>query len=587
MRPAAILAFGAVSASGTGLHATGARGLGARASTRVREDAALAEAGVRRPACARVSDGVAPVASDRRADAVLTLALDACVAALDERAPGWRSLTIGLALGTSSGAMQGASRAYGAISAGRAPDRQDAEDLAYAAPFLRARARLGVPLARSVSVLGACASSTLAIGLGALWLDAGECDVVLAGGYDVVTPFVAAGFASLGAVTRSAPGPFRQGRDGLALGEGAAILALVRDRADALAFVTGFGAASDAGHLTAPDRDGRGLVRACRAALSAAALEPADVGLVSAHGTATVFNDAAEARAIQSILGEASPLAHALKGELGHTLGAAGALETLAAAASLARGVAQPSAGQGPVDPDAALRVLDVGESCDAAHALKTSVAFGGLNAALTVSRLPREGASEVRRVAQVALASVSLAEAVAPPGVPPERAARWDDLTRLVVAAASRLASSAGLSRGDDVAVIVGHVAATVTTNTEVARRAAEGRPEPRRFPFTSPNACAGEASSVLGLVGAAFAVGGAPGLGGQAEETARDLVAHGLARAALAIEVDDESPTTSALLAAHGAPMRSASARGVLLVADQGQDLLHGARDGLVSER
>ncbi len=587
MRQAAIVAYGAVSAAGVGVAALGAAGVGARSRARSSVDPELVAAGITRPVSARV-----PGLGARPADALLWAALDACVAELGAVSPGWRGERVGLSLGTTSGAMQGASRAYITISTGRAPAPADAEDLAYGAPFVRARARLGLALTREAHVLGACASSALALGLGALWLDADECDVVLVGGYDAVTPFVAAGFAALGAVTRATPRPFREGRDGLALGDGAAVLALRASSPRARGWVSGFGAASDARHLTAPDRDARGLVRACRAALASARLEAGDVGLVSAHGTATVFNDAAEARAFVELFGAEQPPVHALKGELGHTLGAAGALEVLAATEALRAGTAPPSAGDGARDPGASARVLDVGEPCSAEHALKTSLAFGGLDVALVLSRDAGErGESErrgveVRASVHVALGDVAAALAL----VPPERAARWDDVTRLVVEASARLAARAELRRGDDVAIVVGHVAATVTTNTIFAARHAGGRPEPRRFPFTSPNACAGEASSVLGLVGAAFAVGGAPRLEAQARQVARDLVAHGVASAAIAIEVDDASDATRALADAWGDEPRSAGARGILLVgvgaAQQRSDLLDGSHDRLVAE-
>lgn len=587
MRSAALVAYGAVSAAGQGADALGARGVGARARSRVDRDPELVAAGVPRPLAARALS--APGA--RRADALLWVALDACAAELDARSPGWRAERVGFALGTSSGAMDGASRAYLALADGRSPPPEDARDLAYAAPFVRARARLGLSPVREAHVLGACASSSLALGLGALWLDADECDLVLAGGYDLVTPFVAAGFAALGAVTSSTPRPFRAGRDGLALGDGAAVVALRRAASRSLGFVTGFGAASDAGHLTAPDRDARGLSTACRRALDGAGITASDVGLVSAHGTATTFNDAAEARAFADLFGADAPPVHALKGEIGHALGAAGALEVLAAMASLSAGVAPPSAGGGEIDPESPARVLDEGASFVADHALKTSLAFGGLDVALVVSRHAGRGAPDSRlRVDQVAAVELRPARAAsAPDGVTPERAARWDELTRLVVATAAQLASLGGLTRGEDVAIVVGHVAATVTTNVEVARRQAQGRPEPRRFPFTSPNACAGEASSVLGLVGPAFAVGGAPGLASQARDVARDLVAHGVARAAIVVEVDDASPATIALVEAWGEPARSAGARGELLVGrapDERDDLPDGSCDRVVAD-
>src|SRR6185437_5463684 len=234
----------------------------------------------------------------------------------------------------------------------------------------------GSRFAPATLVLTACAASTIAAGIALGWLEGGACDLVIAGGFDAVSVFVASGFETLRATTAALPSrPFGLERDGMCLGEGAALLALVPagselDRA-ALGYVTGFGASGDAVHVTAPDRTGAGLARAAGAALgldrgllapsslrssplggspsarpatggSAPPVPPAlEIQLVSAHGTATPFNDAAEWKAIVSVLGERAteiPV-HPFKAQIGHTLGAAGALESLAALDAISRGV--------------------------------------------------------------------------------------------------------------------------------------------------------------------------------------------------------------------------------------------------------
>jgi hypothetical protein len=262
--------------------------------------------------------------------------------------------------GPSESASRSAARAAGMRTAERLFERQplDASDLdladpalaeiargaTYFAPFDEALARVGLPrpatLLRS-HVLTACSASTLAIGLGKRWLERGACDVAIVGGYDAVSVFVAAGFEALRATTASHPRPFRVGRDGMSLGEGAGILVLVREPGPApvLFRIAGFGASTDAVHITAPDRTGGGLARAARAALDDAAWGAEHIDLVSAHATATPFNDPMEARALREVLGavdlEQWPVVQPLKAQIGHTLGAAGVLETMAAAAAL------------------------------------------------------------------------------------------------------------------------------------------------------------------------------------------------------------------------------------------------------------
>src|SRR5262249_49908544 len=142
----------------------------------------------------------------------------------------------------------------------------------YFAPLDYALAEVGLArVARRTQILAACAASTIAIGVATRWLDRGACDLCIAGGYDAVSVFVAAGFEAPRAATASRMRPFRIGRDGMSLGEGAGVLALVREEdtngAPVLFRVAGFGASTDAVHITAPDRTGSGLARAAEAAL--------------------------------------------------------------------------------------------------------------------------------------------------------------------------------------------------------------------------------------------------------------------------------------------------------------------------------
>jgi 3-oxoacyl-[acyl-carrier-protein] synthase II len=250
----------------------------------------------------------------------------------------------------------------------------------------------------SLCVSVACASGTVAVGIGADMIRKGECDAVLVGGVDLLSEFVFAGFDSLRALSATGARPFDRRRDGLTLGEGAALL-LLEDDARArregrppLALVGGYGSAADAHHMTRPSPSGEGLIRAVRSALSDAAVVPDEIGFVSAHGTATVFNDRMEAAAFRSLFGERSIRvpSNSIKGAVGHTLGAAGALEALLCALVLERSQIPPTAGFEEPDPECALDVV-AGTARplpgSVRHILSTSSAFAGTNAALVFER--------------------------------------------------------------------------------------------------------------------------------------------------------------------------------------------------------
>jgi 3-oxoacyl-[acyl-carrier-protein] synthase-1/3-oxoacyl-[acyl-carrier-protein] synthase II len=403
-------------------------------------------------------------------------------------------------------------------------------------------------------ILGACASGTLAVGLAREWLLAGACDVAICGGFDAVSVFVAAGFEALRAVSHDgAPRPFRLGRDGLTLGEGAALLALVRPEdappaESVVGYVRAFGASCDAVHLTAPDRAGEGLTRAGRAAL--AGREGLDVDLVSSHGTGTPFNDSAEALALSALLGERLPgvPVFALKAQTGHTLGAAGALETLAALRAIGRKVAPATPGVGAVEGGICL--LSHAESRKRlSTALKLSAAFGGANAALLLTRepgavrAPRRSAYVSRAVALDDLTGASSAALSQATGYPVEKVERADLLVHLTMASVVRLRDVLGAEALAGAGIVVGHGLATIDTNASFLARirtAGALRGEPRRFPYTTPNACAGECAVAFGLTGPSFAVGAGPHGGVEALAVAVELVAGGITDRMVVVAVD-----------------------------------------------
>jgi 3-oxoacyl-[acyl-carrier-protein] synthase-1/3-oxoacyl-[acyl-carrier-protein] synthase II len=375
---------------------------------------------------------------------------------------------------------------------------------------------------------------------------------VLAGGFDAVSVFVAAGFEALRATTATPPSrPFRVGRDGMVLGEGAAVLALARGAANPRAFIAGFGATADAVHLTAPDRAGGGLARAARAAIDEAGGIAID--LVSAHATATPFNDAAEARAIRTVLGEGSrAVVHPMKAQIGHTLGAAGALELLACVDAMERGIAPAAAGAGEIDDDARVTLLDRAEARAIGAALKLSSAFGGANAALVVTRQAQPKPSRPRYEAHVSRA-VHVAELpelwvlASTLGVAIDRLGRTDPLTRLALAAVAKLAEAEGALAG--AGIVVGSALATLETNAIFQARIRERgarRAEPRRFPYTSPNAAPGECALLFSLTGPGFSVGSGLHAAIEALAVAAALVEAGDAERMVVVAVDEAGEHT-----------------------------------------
>ncbi|MEV4888308.1 beta-ketoacyl-[acyl-carrier-protein] synthase family protein, partial [Nonomuraea sp. NPDC055795] len=222
--------------------------------------------------------------------------------------------------------------------------------------------RLGLGGPR-ILVSTACAAGGNAVGLAKDKILTGEADVVLAGGVDPLLFGTYAGFAGLQALSTGPCRPYSHS-DGLNLGEGAAFLllepldlALARG-ATPLAEVAGYGLSADAYHATAPDPTGRGGASAVRRALADAGLTTADVGYVSGHGTGTPANDAMEAKVMRVVFGERAGQVptSSIKSYVGHTLGAAGAVEAVASVLALRHGVAPPTIG---FDDDAEPRDLD------------------------------------------------------------------------------------------------------------------------------------------------------------------------------------------------------------------------------------
>lgn len=234
----------------------------------------------------------------------------------------------------------------------------------------------------------ACSSAANALGLARRWLQRGRIDVAVVAGVDVISPFVYAGFASLRAIDDGPTSPFAEGRRGLNLGEAAVAMVLMRGsdlpEVTRLVELAGYGSSCDAHHLTRPDASGDGLVRAMRTALADGRVQADDIALLSAHATGTPFNDSMEGAAFAKVFGAHTPAMHAAKPVVGHTLGAAGAIDAMVVWQALMRHTAPPTFRRLPPDPTLALQPLDRPQALPAeSYALSTSSGFGGSNVAL------------------------------------------------------------------------------------------------------------------------------------------------------------------------------------------------------------
>jgi 3-oxoacyl-[acyl-carrier-protein] synthase II len=248
----------------------------------------------------------------------------------------------------------------------------------------------------STLIANACASGANALGHAADLISLGDAECVLTGGFEALSELVFAGFDCLQATTLDRCRPFDLNRSGLLLGEAAAFLVLesadhARNRgAVPLAELTGYGHTTDFFHLTQPQPDGSALVEVMRAAARLAGIEPAQIGYINAHGTATPINDGTEARAYQAFLGESLPRTRlsSTKAAIGHTLGAAGAIEAVFALQALRAGHLPPQLNLQKPIPEMAPALVASGESVsDLRHVMSVNLGFGGSNAALIFSQ--------------------------------------------------------------------------------------------------------------------------------------------------------------------------------------------------------
>ena len=242
----------------------------------------------------------------------------------------------------------------------------------------------------------ACAAGNYAIGYGFDLIRAGRTDVMLAGGADAFSRITYMGFARLGAIARERCRPFDKNRKGMVPGEGAAVLVLeAAEQAAArgakiYAEVLGYGISCDAHHMTAAHPEGEGAVRAMASALRESNRGTQDVDYISAHGTGTPTNDRVESIAVRTLFGERAPKVplSSIKSMIGHTMGAASAIEAAACALALDTGMIPPTINFEEPDPEFDLDyVPNEARRTNPRVVLNNAYAFGGNNASLCLAR--------------------------------------------------------------------------------------------------------------------------------------------------------------------------------------------------------
>lgn len=292
---------------------------------------------------------------------------------------------IGLILGTStSGVAAGEAAVKTLLETGKAPANYHykQQSIAGGSDFLSAYLGIEGPC---FTISTACSSSSNALASAKKLLQQNLCDVVIAGGADSLCQLTVQGFSALSSVAKAECNPFMANRDGINIGEAAALFVLSRDPASIR--LAGAGSSSDAHHISAPDPSGAGAKRAMQAALDDAGLKAEKVDYINMHGTATPKNDAMESLAVYELFSDHVPVS-STKGMVGHTLGAAGALEAAFCYLQLNHMDYQnrliPNVADGEIDPDLpAIQLIskDLVAPRKVQIALSNSFAFGGNNA--------------------------------------------------------------------------------------------------------------------------------------------------------------------------------------------------------------
>jgi 3-oxoacyl-[acyl-carrier-protein] synthase II len=470
------------------------------------------------------------------------------------------------------------------------------------------------PFARVRTISSACSGGANALIVAAAWLLSGDVDAVVAGGTDGLCRLTFSGFHALGALDHEPCRPFDSRRRGLNLGEGAGFLVVERDdvarsrQKSPLAELAGWSLAAEGHHITNPEPSGATAARVMSAALSRARLTADRVDYVNAHGTGTPLNDPMEASAIALALGPENvarvPVSSS-KGQIGHTLAAAGAIEAAITALVIAKQMIVPTAGLAEIDPACARlsHVLGEGRPARVRVAVTNAFGFGGMDSALVLTEpeLAPEHAPVRRSIVVTAAATLTAAgllgttesatlgqastandERAGVSELPPlepfldlERARRLDRPSRLgAIVVGSALAGADGLALGGSgrIGVVLGSNFGGIDASAAFMHRVFSKGPRlasPAEFPNLVPSSPVGHVSIYLGVRGAVFAAAELGASGECAVVQAAELIAAGEADAIAAGYMEETSATIqqmmTTLFASHegGAESTGALAR------------------------
>jgi 3-oxoacyl-[acyl-carrier-protein] synthase II len=464
----------------------------------------------------------------------------------------------------------------------------------------RLEERLG-PFVRVRTLCSACSSGSNALVVAAGWLLAGEVDAVVAGASDGLCRLTVSGFNALGATDPHPCRPFDRRRRGTSLGEGAGFLVIERSAsarargAAPIAELAGWAVGSEAHHITNPAPDGALVASLVERAVRRAGLSPRDIDYVNAHGTGTPLNDAMEAAALARALGPeiARIPVSSSKAQIGHTLGAAGAIEAVVTALVVARRTLVPTAGLDEPDPSLGLvHVPHVGRVVAGVNAaLSNAFGFGGTDTVLVFADpgrgreewiSPRPGLPVItgaavfgpcgllgtEECASLLERRFDLGEPVDPDAhLDAGRARRLDRAARLGVVAVERALREAGGGERET-GLVLGSAFGNVDGSAAFMHRIFEKGPRsasPAEFPNLVPSSAVGHVSIYLGLRGPVFATADLATSGESAFVQALQLMAAGEATRVVAGAAEAKGDIVGRILAslfAH-APSQAGAAR------------------------
>lgn len=552
--------------------------------------------GQRSALAAEVRDVELPKGSAREAAAwsrTSAMALSAAREAIAEARLDVRGLRVGLVVGATTGGMFETEALLAELYAN--PDAHAALLAMLSHPLTSTGDRLAEtlgPFARVRTLCSACSSGANALVVAATWLLAGELDAVVAGGADGLCRLTFTGFNALGAIDSEPCRPFDRRRRGLSLGEGAGFVVMERATvararsARPIAELAGWALGAEAHHITNPEPRGAVVTTLIERAIARSGVPQIDY--VNAHGTATLLNDPLEAAALRRALGDALdaiPVSSS-KGHIGHTLGAAGAIEAVITAMAIERGVVPPTAGLEEPDPECALlHVMGAGRETRVRAALSSSFGFGGMDTVLVLAApdaaserviaprrvvvvtgaaafvptgllASREAAALLDATATTAATAASIETSAIDAALDPTRARRLDRAARMAAVAVERALSDAALS-ADAVTtsgVVLGSAFGSVDASAAFMHRYLEKGARfasPADFPNLVPSSPAGHVSIYLGLRGPVFATADLATSGESAFAQAVELVASGEAPRVVAGAFEERSGIVERILA------------------------------------